>query len=973
MGSARTRLRTTLLGLSALALATSAMSAAPAANAASPAAASAAAVRAAAAPAPAATSTSIAVNGASGGRTFDGIGAISGGGGNSRLLTDYPVAEQTQILDYLFKPGYGADLQILKVEIGGDANSTDGSESSIEHTAGSIDCNTGYEWWLMEQAKALNPNIKLYGLAWSAPGWIGGGNFWSTDMVNYLISWLGCAASHGLTINYLGGWNERGYNISWYESLRAALNADGYSAVQIVGADSDWSIASDIDSNPTFAASVGIIGEHYPCGGDGGSADSCSTTSDALSSGKPLWASENGSQDENSGAPALIRSIIRGYTDAKLTAYINWPLVAAIYPNLGYDTTGLMVANQPWSGAYEVGAETWATAQVTQFTSPGWQFLDDGSGYLGGVESNGSYVTLKSTDGTDYSTILETTTATAAQTATFTVSGGLSTGEVHVWSTDLNSNNPADYFVHSSDITPSNGTYSLTMQPGYIYTVTTTTGQGKGTATSPAKAALPLPYSDNFDSYATGGEAKYLSDQNGSFEVRPCTGGRSGQCVTQMAAQEPINWDAASNPYTTLGDLSWTDYKVSIDALMEQSGAVQLLGRVGTQQPFAVAGIDDYYLQLSSTGAWEIVKNDLAASLTTLASGTVAAPGTGTWHNLALTFQGSTITAAIDGVTVGSVSDSSYRTGQVGLGVDGWQTDQFDNLSITPVDSAPVADTYQLLNRNSGLALAVSGSSTASGALIVQSAAQATAAQDWELTGTGGQDTLVNVASGLALDVPGSSSTQGVQLDQATGTGGANQQWLVNSTPDGYYTLANVKSGMLADVSGQSTATGASVIQWPSNGGANQEWQLVSVPEPNATYTLVNHNSGLLADMTGASTSNGGELDQWVPNGGTNQRWTLTPLGTGYYTVTNLNSGLVLDVPNQSTTEGVQIDQWSANGGTNQQWSLTPVGNGYYTLTARNSGLLADVDGASTVEGASVVQWPGDNGLNQQWLLALDY
>ena len=119
----------------------------------------------------AAAATAITVSGTSAGRTFDGIGAISGGGGNSRLLTDYPAAEQTQILDYLFKPGYGADLQILKVEIGGDTNSTDGSESSIEHASGSINCSAGYNWWLMEQAKALNPNIKLYGLAWGAPGW----------------------------------------------------------------------------------------------------------------------------------------------------------------------------------------------------------------------------------------------------------------------------------------------------------------------------------------------------------------------------------------------------------------------------------------------------------------------------------------------------------------------------------------------------------------------------------------------------------------------------------------------------------------------------------------------------------------------------------------------------------------------------------------------------------------------------------
>src|SRR5580692_3277843 len=86
------------------------------------------------------------------GRVFDGVGAISGGGGNSRLLIDYPEPYRSQILDYLFKPGYGASLQILKVEIGGDTNSTDGAESSHEHTSGDLNCNRGYEWWLMGQA-----------------------------------------------------------------------------------------------------------------------------------------------------------------------------------------------------------------------------------------------------------------------------------------------------------------------------------------------------------------------------------------------------------------------------------------------------------------------------------------------------------------------------------------------------------------------------------------------------------------------------------------------------------------------------------------------------------------------------------------------------------------------------------------------------------------------------------------------------
>ena len=86
-------------------------------------------------------------------------------------------------------------------------------------------------------------------------------------MINYLVSWLNCAKSHGLTINYLGGWNERGYNIGWYEQLRSTLNADGYSGVQIVGADTDWSVANDLVSNSAFARPCRSSAPTTPAGG----------------------------------------------------------------------------------------------------------------------------------------------------------------------------------------------------------------------------------------------------------------------------------------------------------------------------------------------------------------------------------------------------------------------------------------------------------------------------------------------------------------------------------------------------------------------------------------------------------------------------------------------------------------------------------------------------------------------------------
>ncbi|MBA2677089.1 MAG: RICIN domain-containing protein, partial [Ktedonobacteraceae bacterium] len=506
---------------------------------------------------------------------------------------------------------------------------------------------------------------------------------------------------------------------------------------------------------------------------------------------------------------------------------INWPLIAAIYPNLPYDTVGLMVANQPWTGNYSVGKQLWVTAHTTQFTQPGWHYLDTASSYLGGSNTNGSYVTFKSPNNSDYSIVLETVDATAAQTVNFQVSGGLSTGTIHVWSTNLNSSNSTDYFVQQASITPSNGAYSLTVNPGYIYTFSTTSGQGKSTVTSPAAAILPLPYSDNFSGYSIGQEARYFSDQNGAFEIVAAGGGRSGNSLRQMAPTAPINWDNPSDPYTLLGDLNWSNYTVSCDILLEQAGYVEILGRVGTQQGFSPANINAYYLRVTSRGAWSILKNTTGGTVTTITSGSVAALGTNTWHTLTFDFQGSTLTASIDQKTVGSATDTTYGSGQVGLGVSGWQNAQYQNFSVKA--NQGTSPYYYIVNRNSGKVLDIANASTAPGGLLIQYTNHGSTNQQWLAVNVGsGYVKLVNRNSDLVLDVTGASKTQGVQIEQWTDNGGANQQWQLVSS-GGYYTIVNRNSSLLLDVSGASTADNASVIQWPSNGGTNQQWQLVVV------------------------------------------------------------------------------------------------------------------------------------------------
>ena len=63
---------------------------------------------------------------------YDGHGALSAGA-SSRLLYDYEEPARSEILDYLYLPRFGASLHHVKVEIGGDSQSTDGTEASHMH------------------------------------------------------------------------------------------------------------------------------------------------------------------------------------------------------------------------------------------------------------------------------------------------------------------------------------------------------------------------------------------------------------------------------------------------------------------------------------------------------------------------------------------------------------------------------------------------------------------------------------------------------------------------------------------------------------------------------------------------------------------------------------------------------------------------------------------------------------------------
>jgi hypothetical protein len=638
--------------------------------------------------------TSVVLDGRGKGRVFDGLGAVSAGA-SSRLLIDYPEPQRSEILDYLFKPGYGAALQRLKVEIGADVNSTDGSEPSHMRTASDHDSSRGYEWWLMVEARRRNPHIILEALPWGAPRWVGSPSngkdtLYSSRMVDYVTDFIRTAKrDYSLDISYVGIWNEREYDLAYIKELHSRFKVEHLSTRIVCcdgnpgDGDGQWSIARDILKDPELAAAIGAIGVHYPFW------DNCITTTDAArKTGKPLWSSEdqpNGgggpfvSRDWPMGGRTLAHLYNKNYLEGALTATEIWSPVTSYYDNLGAPNSGLMYANTPWSGHFDVQGTIWATAHTTQFAQPGWQYIDSGSGNL---PEKGSYVALRSTDGKDWSVILETIDAKQPQKVSIRLTGGLTAKKVHIWET-----NSSHTFEHVADVKPVNETLHYTFDPDSLYSLTTTSGQGKGAAHPAAAKSFPFPYTDDFEKTQLAHTPKYLSDQNGAFEVRECKG-RSGHCLEQVISDKPIPWSSwrpLFDPFTLAGDEGWTDYRVVADVLFLSRSPAVVMGRIDSANDFQdeTAPLPSCYaLRVKPDGAWEILSAEYKKPIVTLASGSVALDRN-QWHRVEISFHGNQIAGSLDGKPLATAESTAHSHGMFGLGTE-WDHIQFDNVSIAP-------------------------------------------------------------------------------------------------------------------------------------------------------------------------------------------------------------------------------------------------------------------------------------------------
>jgi Glycosyl hydrolase family 59 len=482
-------------------------------------------------------------------RVFDGIG---GDVDAAILLHGYPEPQRSQILDYMFKPNYGEAVQVLKLEIGGDMNSTSGSESSHQHAASDMpNVNNGYETWMAQEALKRNPNIKIWGSEWGAPAWVRG---MCTQLnANYVLNWLKGLKAIGVNVSYISaGQNERNCSVNSsigsvsdtdnINLLRATFDGAGFTDVKLIGWDGS-NMPNPPILNLNTQNAIFAVGPHYPGGWTAPLtwSNSVDTTFQQWAGyGIKFWTGEDTDFQSMNPPGTLTRQYNFRHIQSGSTLVMNWTLVGAtystypfmenrssnpIYASGGDPPQMPLYAMEPWSGHYElIEPPFWSIAQTTQFTQPGWLYTEAATGeFNAGSSATGSIVTYRSAGSpSDWTSVIETTGASAAQTVKIIPAAGFKNDAITIFTSN---DTGKEYFNNLGRFTLPKSGLTMQVQPNSIVTVSTLSGQSKGLAykTAPASAPFPASYADNFESYSLGEtNIAYFAPQQGAYEVQAC-------------------------------------------------------------------------------------------------------------------------------------------------------------------------------------------------------------------------------------------------------------------------------------------------------------------------------------------------------------------------------------------------------------------------------------------------------------------
>ncbi len=229
------------------------------------------------------------------------------------------------------------------------------------------------------------------------------------------------------------------------------------------------------------------------------------------------------------------------------------------------------------------------------------------------------------------------------------------------------------------------------------------------------------------------------------------------------------------------------------------------------------------------------------------------------------------------------VLDVNGASGSAGANVQlwGWNDTLAQRFLVKPTDT-PNEFTVEAVC--SGLLL------TQTGRNVDQQPATGASNQIWHVQpAVSGGFAFINKESGLALDISGASQSDGANAQVYEPNGTAAQAYdLTKIAPvgNGTYVIKSVACGRVFDVAGGSEANGANVRAWESNDTGAQKWVFRAQDDNGTTYSILNAASNKALDVTGANGTAGVNIQQWeAGSGNVAQLWKVVYVGGGDFQI----------------------------------------------------------------------------------------
>ena len=677
--------------------------------------------------------------------TWQGLGALAGGG-SAKLFRDYSDdAQRERMLEMLFLPSFGASLQILGVEIGGDGNAGWGAESAYVHGAADPpQVQRGSQLWLAAAARRLNPAIVLYAVPTTWPGFLrrdpsakdpfGTTRDEAIDVATWTVNWLIEAKRvYGISFDYCGVWNYPDHSFGlngpgqqyYVEALAEALSDERANLpTKILCSDQDWSCASVMRSNPdSFRNLVAVIGAHGPSP----SADAVFERDSPAQAAHPLWSTDLGDVGVANTASALrLGSMIANASVfGGLAGVLAVPLVSGspyLFPRWN---EGILQTSFPWSGYYYATVFTWVLAHTTHFVKPGWSIAPQNTGLAGDnsglLALGGTYVYAFDPAGIDFSLVIAKFSAGQGdradpETATFVLYGGATnpwagaslTVVMSLYKFDVGAlGGPGNMtsFERSTIICDASGAFTL---PLWKHAHVTVTSLGNTAATKgeyeapPAPTAFPATWASDFSvdsgECVLNGPARFFFDINGAFECA-WNAALGSDVLQQVATAAPVSRYSDTRPHTVFGDPQWQDVDLTVQLLLPLATDTAMVGvRLTSWNSSAnivtMNNLPGLWVLVNTTG-WAVIHdlNDASLARPYFSRAHPQPLSVATWHSVRLLAHGDALVVTIDNVLAGRVA-CGYEThsptaGFVGLGTAAFGSFvQFNRVEVSALKSA---------------------------------------------------------------------------------------------------------------------------------------------------------------------------------------------------------------------------------------------------------------------------------------------